>query len=100
MVNERFWRKNAEQRKEMQAKKKKKYMVMVPMEENYNIYEILKKCGYRILKSKLSIEEREGNFSVTARSLIKDKNYLESLENLLTMGSVLDFYKNYDPDTP
>jgi hypothetical protein len=73
-------------------------MTIVPIEENYHLCEILKKTGYQIVKSKLFLEEKEGTFEITAKSLLKDKNRLESLENLLTLPSILDYYKNNDPD--
>jgi len=98
-INERMWRKTAEQKSiQTQGKKKKKYNTMVPIEENYLLCEILKKCGYKLLIECNVLEEKNNCFEIFGKSAYKEKNYMDSLENLLTMGPVLEFYKNNDPD--
>ena len=98
-INERLWRKTTEQKTILnQGKKKKKYMVKLPIEENYLLCEILKKCGYKILMIDNAIEENNKKFEIFRKNLLKEKNFLEAMENILTLSSVLDYYRTNEPD--
>lgn len=101
IVNERLWRKTQNEKAAQNAgKKKKKYMAVLPIQENYHIGEILKKCGFKILMESVSIKEKSGlKFEVFSKSFLKEKTYLDSLENIVTIKAILDFYKNNDPET-
>lgn len=100
LINENFWRKTeAEKAAQKVGKRTKKYMAIHPLEENYHICEVLKKCGYKILFSADLVQKtNNGSFEVFHKSFLKERNFVESLENILNMSTVLEFYKNSDPE--
>lgn len=98
-LNERFWRKSIEEKAiHNQGKRKKKYMAVLPIEEDYHICELLKKSGYKILLDSLGFEEKKNGFEVFGKSNFNEKIFMDSLENYFNLSSVLDFYKNNEPE--
>lgn len=92
-----LWKKIAQE-----TKKRKKYTNMNTLEENYSLGYIMKKVGWKVLKSALSIEKAP-NGKLDFRLRVPNETGrpnghlpINQIENFLNIRSVQHFYKNVD----
>lgn len=89
-VNPEFWRKDE---KEKEGKKKKKYMVMTPLEENFDIAGFLKEVGFGIVYSALVIDKKSQNYEIVGKRMMKNMAICDNLENMLTVNAITSYLK-------
>lgn len=90
-INHDYWSKDE---KDKEIKKKKKYMVMTPMEENYDIAGFLKEFhGFYLVFNSLIIEKKTINYEITGKKLMKNISLCDNFENLINFQNLLGFFK-------
>lgn len=89
-INPEYWKRDE---KEKEAKKKKKYMVMTPLEENYEIVGFLKEVGFAAIFNSLVIEKKTQNHEIVGKRLMKNMAICDNVENLLVFGALSNYLK-------
>lgn len=94
-INSDMWKKKglAEQNK----KKGHRYLSVIPIEGDFHLHYILEKVGFKAILNSIQFERNNNNNGVDTlgRCLIKGNfSYVDNLENLLTMPTILEVYKN------
>lgn len=89
-VNPEYWKKDE---KEKEGKKKKKYMVLTPLEENYNIAGFLKDLGFDMIYNLLIIDKKIQNYEIVAKKFMKNISLCDNFENMVNVNAVASCLK-------
>ena len=77
-----------------EARKKQRYLSIMPLEGDYSLSFVLKSIGFKIVANFLIIQKNtNGIWELLGKNLIKGISQIDVLENIITIENVLNMYK-------
>lgn len=90
-INPQLWKKKIDNE---EARKKQRYLSIMPLEGDYSLSFVLKSIGFKIVANFLIIQKNtNGVWELLGKNLIKGVSQIDVLENIITMENVLNMYK-------
>ena len=73
-------------------KKKKKFLTVSPVEEEFNLQKVMKSVGWKLILKNLNITYNNENIPmIEGKKIINKISYVDQLENIINLNNVLQF---------